>query len=517
MRKQTKILVATALLALGASFTSMAAAKTGTWMLEDDGWYCYDKEGEAWEDEFCLSYGKEYYMGDDGLMVTSSWVDYEENTYFVGSDGSKTISDWRFLVPEDADEDEDEEWFYFDTKGRMVTGKKVIDGKTYYFNEDGVMLTGWVSYSDSSKQATEAESITGAVYCDENGARVATSWVKTWAPGTDLEDAEEDDKAWYYIKSTGAATLGRARDINGETYFFGQNGKMLSGWVGTDDAGETYFAMGTEVSPTAISDVDDAYFCGTSDQGWAKKDRWIKTWAPADYYEKDSDDDQFWYYFAKSGKVYAPDEASAADATELKFADGTKSAADLTVEGAFTASDADEKVALKEIDKKVYAFNEEGEMLKGFVNVTADACEATNGAGLYYFGGEDDGSMKIGSIMIEDNEGGEWKFFFNKTNTGANKGTGVTGAASGELYENGLIQKASENAYEIKDVVIGSDVVYFLVDKDGDIRTTKKEFEADDEVYLNTEAVEFNTNLTGTREDSIKDIDKVTYKATPEA
>ena len=71
MRKQTKILVATALLALGASFTSMAAAKTGTWMLEDDGWYCYDKEGEAWEDEFCLSYGKEYYMGDDGLMVTA--------------------------------------------------------------------------------------------------------------------------------------------------------------------------------------------------------------------------------------------------------------------------------------------------------------------------------------------------------------------------------------------------------------------------------------------------------------
>ena len=108
MRKMTKVLVATALLALGASFTSMAAAKTGTWMLEDDGWYCYDKEGEAYEDEFCLSYGKEYYMGDDGLMVTSAWVEHDDEVYYVGSDGAKTVNDWRLLVPEDSDEDEAE-------------------------------------------------------------------------------------------------------------------------------------------------------------------------------------------------------------------------------------------------------------------------------------------------------------------------------------------------------------------------------------------------------------------------
>ena len=125
MRKQTKILVATALLALGASFTSMAAAKTGTWMLEDDGWYCYDKEGEVYEDEFCLSYGKEYYVGDDGLMVTNTWVEHDENMYYIGSDGSKTINDWRFVLPEDADEDEEAEWFYFGSKGATTKGKKL--------------------------------------------------------------------------------------------------------------------------------------------------------------------------------------------------------------------------------------------------------------------------------------------------------------------------------------------------------------------------------------------------------
>ena len=52
MKRQMKIAAvvsATALLAIGASFTSMAAAKTGTWKLEDDGWYCYDKDGDVYE------------------------------------------------------------------------------------------------------------------------------------------------------------------------------------------------------------------------------------------------------------------------------------------------------------------------------------------------------------------------------------------------------------------------------------------------------------------------------------
>ena len=57
MKRQMKIAAvvsATALLAIGASFTSMAAAKTGTWQLEDGVWYCYDKDGDVIENEFCL-------------------------------------------------------------------------------------------------------------------------------------------------------------------------------------------------------------------------------------------------------------------------------------------------------------------------------------------------------------------------------------------------------------------------------------------------------------------------------
>ena len=82
MRKQTKIAAvvsAAALLALGASITSFAAAK-GTWMMVDGEWYCYDANGDVYENTFCSSNGKEYYVGDDGMLVRSSWVEYDGET-----------------------------------------------------------------------------------------------------------------------------------------------------------------------------------------------------------------------------------------------------------------------------------------------------------------------------------------------------------------------------------------------------------------------------------------------------
>ena len=103
MRKQTKIAAvvsAAALLALGASITSFAAAK-GTWMMVDGEWYCYDKNGDAYTNTFCSSNGKEYYVGDDGQLVRSEWVEDGSDKYFVNSSGAKITNDWRLTTPYD--------------------------------------------------------------------------------------------------------------------------------------------------------------------------------------------------------------------------------------------------------------------------------------------------------------------------------------------------------------------------------------------------------------------------------
>ena len=160
MRKQTKIAAvvsAAALLALGASMTSFAASK-GTWMMVDGEWYCYDKNGDAYENTFCTSNGKDYYVGDDGQLVRSAWVEDDVNYYFVNSAGQKITNDWRLTTPYD-DDSADEEWYYFKSNGKRAEGEKITyKGKTYFFDSEGEMLTGWVQKSgDGWDEASTAD------------------------------------------------------------------------------------------------------------------------------------------------------------------------------------------------------------------------------------------------------------------------------------------------------------------------------------------------------------------------
>ena len=220
MRKQTKIAAvvsAAALLALGASMTSFAASK-GTWMMVDGEWYCYDKNGDAYTNVFCSSNGKEYYVGDDGQLVRSEWVDYDGSYYFVNSSGAKITNDWRLTTPYD-DDSADEEWYYFKSNGKRAEGEKITyKGKTYYFDTDGKMLTGWVTTGDGATSVNEATGYEDGhtFYCDETGARVEGAWVKDTEPGTDDDDADADEY-WYYLKkATGKPATGKQSNINGQ-------------------------------------------------------------------------------------------------------------------------------------------------------------------------------------------------------------------------------------------------------------------------------------------------------------
>ena len=480
MRKQTKVLAAAALFTLGASFSAFAA-KTGTWALEDEGWVCYDADGDAYTDEWCLSNGKEFYVDSDGIMVASDWVNDGEDYYFVGSDGTKTINDWRYVTPYD-DEDADEEWYYFGSKGKLVTSaKKVISGNTYYFDASGVMLTGWVN-ATNKVEAEAGMAIADLVYCDENGARVAKDWIKVYEPGVDVEEDDLDDLSqyWYYLGSSGTPAVGKKANISGQTYLFDVNGHMLSGWVAeyTYENAEgndvvAYTKVGVKDQVATISTYDAVYFCGDSDDGHVKKAKWIKTWKNTEYNAADDDNDQYWFYLENDGKVYVPtaSESNAADKYSFK-------------EGALVEGDAF-NFATRTINKKVYAFNGEGEMVSGFLKTDA---------GMYYYGGSNDGARKTGSISIEDDCDTAYKFYFS-TESGS-KGVGMTGAKSGKLYEDGLLVTSED--YKYADVnVNGKD---YIVNASGTIQTTNKKYEdgdfCKDLTNNDTQTVTFNDGKT---------------------
>ena len=220
MRKQTKIAAvvsAAALLALGASMTSFAASK-GTWMMVDGEWQCYGKNGDAYENTFCSSNGKEYYVGEDGQLVRSSWVEYDSSYYFVNSSGAKITNDWRLTTPYDDDSaDEDEYWYYLKkTTGKPATGKQSnINGQIYLFNNEGQMQHGWVAATDTNgakfvqldkeddEKSMSAAGNAAVYYCgdEDDGHAKKNKWTKTWPPDNTSE--EDDDKEWFWFDKDG--------------------------------------------------------------------------------------------------------------------------------------------------------------------------------------------------------------------------------------------------------------------------------------------------------------------------
>ncbi len=492
MRKQTKIAAvvsAAALLALGASITSFAAAK-GTWMMVDGEWYCYDKNGDAYENTFCSSNGKEYYVGEDGQLVRSAWVEDGSDKYFVNSSGAKITNDWRLTTPFD-DDSADEEWYYFQSTGKMAANKKITyKGKTYFFDSEGKMLTGWVTYESTSSNTNSNTNVNEdgefdkdkSFYCDETGARVEKGWVYTTESGVE-EDNADADEYWYYFKSSGKAQTGKATNISGQTYLFDTDGHMLNGWVAytdsNDDGKPGYIKIGDEDSEYKLKSFDDkdVYFCGDEDDGHAKKNKWIKAWRPSELDEADEDNDQYWYWIDKNGKVYIP---SSSDATKVATAYKYKlKDAALEIQNSGNAIN----VIKKKVNSKDYFFNENGEMVSYFIHVT-DAKSSGLVNGVYYFGGENDGSMKTGSQSVKDDNGDTYKFYF-ENKTGTNKGVGITGNKNGYLYNNGLLITADDYKYQVAEI-LGKK---FIVNSNGSIQHGNVEYKEDGDVLIDTRKV----------------------------
>ena len=501
MRKQTKIAAvvsAAALLALGASITSFAAAK-GTWMMVDGEWYCYDKNGDVYENTFCSSNGKEYYVGDDGMLVRSSWVEYDGDYYFVNSSGAKIINDWRLTTPYE-DEDADEEWFYFQSTGKRADNKKILyKGSTFFFDADGQMLTGWVT-ADGNDVVNEENGINTSYtfYCDETGARVESAWVYTTEPATADDDADADEY-WYYLKSTGKVATGRQTNVGGQAFILGNQsdnlGQMLTGWVGGiyDETNKSYSyaEIDEEGSQTKLGDVDVAYYCLYDEEmadGHVQEDKWFKTWRPEDAYDEDEDDDKFWYWLDSDGKAYVPaqdDDYSDLVGYGYKYSLG---------DGALEIGNDGEAISIakKKINSKDYFFNKDGEMISNFVHIVESAVDAKGNdkitLGMYYFGGSDDGSMKTGSQSVKDDNDDTFKFYFgtkDNATTGEAKGVGITGNKNNKLYFQGHLVASDDYKYQPVTMEIEGTEYTFIVNQNGSIQHSNVEYKEDGDVLIN--------------------------------
>lgn len=132
---------------------------------------------------------------EDKSPLGGEWVREGDDWQYRLSDGEYLESEW---LPDD------KKWYYLDEDGYMALGLKRINGKYYFFRENGEMAVGWAYDEEEEKW----------YYLNEDGTR-KTGWLQA-------------GDIWYWFDSKGVMYSGGARMVDGHKYYFFENGQMAA-------------------------------------------------------------------------------------------------------------------------------------------------------------------------------------------------------------------------------------------------------------------------------------------------
>ena len=109
--------------------------------------------------------------------------------------------------------DNNDYWYYLDSKSRPVTGWKQIGGSWYHFSDYGYMHKNWLDIGND------------VYYLGDSGA-MKTGW-------------QSIDGKWYYFENSGALVSEGWKSIGGKWYFFDFGFMQSSQWI--EDNGKWYY------------------------------------------------------------------------------------------------------------------------------------------------------------------------------------------------------------------------------------------------------------------------------------
>ena len=197
------------------------------WVKEGNAWYFY-YQGQTTKNAWVGS----YWLGSDGKMVTSSWVD--NGRYYVGANGLWDKSAKKQEVKSEVKKNgwikEGSAWYYYEN-GTLARNKWI--SSTYWVGADGKMATNsWVD--------------NGRYYVDGSGA-----WVKNAGHGINYS-------SYYKVKSLYIpvydANGGILSHVSKDTVLFRDNRSTVNGRIPVQVSGLTGYVNASQV--TAINSND---------------------------------------------------------------------------------------------------------------------------------------------------------------------------------------------------------------------------------------------------------------------
>ena len=206
--------------------TPKPEVKKNGWVKEGNAWYFY-YQGQITRNEWVGS----YWLGSDGKMATSSWVD--NGRYYVGANG---------LWDKSAKKQE--------VKSEVKKNGWIKEGNTWYYYENGTLARNkWVgSYwlGADGKMATNAWVDNDRYYVDGSGA-----WVKNAGHGIDYSSYYKVTSLYIPVYDANGRILSH---VSKDTVLFRDNRSTVNGRIPVQVSGLTGYVNASQV--TAINSND---------------------------------------------------------------------------------------------------------------------------------------------------------------------------------------------------------------------------------------------------------------------
>lgn len=409
---------------------NISMVKANEWKEDANGeWHYYDVNNEMITDSIKTSSGYDFYLDEFGDIKKDYFLqDYNGENYYFDEDGAMCKNMWVHMDAYKISNYEglnDKVYLYFKQDGKAIRSKDtkikkyMIDGKQYYFDSNGILLTGWFDeYGNRGDDNQGDEFVTMTYHADESG-QLTSGWLECDNESPNDSYDKKEKLFFYFDPKDNKKVINCVKKILDKKYAFDNDGVMLSGW--------DYF----EDNVIVYTDLDNEYakYFSTDNDGQMVKNKWVydvpsKILDISDY----EDNTPRYFYFQSDGNMVSNKKKKIGNKF-YRFDNNGIMKTGLLLEKDNVIQEVNiDKTSCKNFLKKGIWYDED-ETERAPIEVDR------NNVFIYFY--KDDGALSTGVVNIEFDDG-IYEYYGDKEG-------GYFGRRRNKYYDNGFLLKADED------------------------------------------------------------------------